>query len=218
MQLWKKTGLNKIVFTMISSDFLVVSAPGFVSPIVAVFLTTQVQGATLATVGFATTLFWVVKSAVQVPVSAYIDARRGERDDFAIMVIGTTIVSIVPLLYYFFAHEVWQVYLFETINGIGYAMQVPTWLAIFTRHIDRHREGTEWMFHSNAIGLGYAGTAALGGVLAERFGFRVIFLLVSAFLFLGSAALLAMRDEIAASDAKDGASAALAEEREKKII
>ena len=189
---------------MVYADFLLISATGFISPISAVYITTQIAGATIATVGFVTTLFWVVKSAVQIPVAAYADATSGERDDYLLMVIGSVIMAIVPLLYYFFIREVWQVFAVEALNGIGYAMSVPTWLAIFTRHIDKHRESSEWTLHSNAVGLGFAATAAIGGVLADRFGFKVLFLLLSAFTFLGIIALLYIRKEMVNSHGRDG--------------
>lgn len=213
---WRRQQVNKVVMTMVYADFLLISASGFLSPISAVYITTQIAGATLATVGFVTTLFWVVKSAVQIPVSAYADAQRGERDDFQFMIVGCIISSVVPLLYYFYVREVWQLFAVETLNGVGYALQVPTWLAIFTRHIDRHRESSEWTIHSNAIGLGFAAAAAVGGVLADRFGFRVLFLLVSAFMFMGTVALLFIKDEMLASDGHDIPQAyAISEQKEK---
>lgn len=199
--LWlKKRGVNRIVLRMVYSDFLLLSASGLVSPIIAVFLTTQIRGATLVTVGFATTIFWVVKSAVQIPVSLAADAEKGEGDDFRYMLLGSVIASLVPLLYYFFAKDVWHVFLLEALNGVGYALMVPTWLAIFTRHIDKQKENIEWTLHSNAIGLGFAAAAAMGGVLAERFGFRVIFLIVSGVMFLGTVSLLSIKEEIMDGD------------------
>lgn len=204
MAWWRKPEVNKVVLTMVYADFLLISATGFLSPIAAVFITTQIAGATVATVGFATTIFWLVKSAIQIPVSAYADAKHGEQDDYKLMLIGSVIASAVPFLYYWLAREVWHVFLFEVLNGIAYALHVPTWLAIFTRHIDKHKESSEWTLHSNAIGLGFAAAAAIGGVLAERFGLRVLFLLVSAFMFLGTAVLLVIKDDMLASDGRDG--------------
>lgn len=204
MQLFRRPGINHVVRTMVYSDFLLISGTGFLAPIAAIFITSQIKGATVATVGFVTTVYWVVKSAVQVPVAASADARRGERDDFKFLFVGALIAATVPLLY-FFATEVWHLFALEAINGVAFALQVPTWLSIFTRHIDRRRENTEWALHSNAVGLGYAAAAAIGGVLAERFGFRIIFLLVSGFMYLGAFSLLAIRRDLMDGDGADAA-------------
>jgi MFS family permease len=193
---WRKPQINKIVLTLIYSDFLFLSAGGFLTPIYAVYVTQQIHGGTVAVVGFATTIFWIVKSTVQFPVSWYADKVRGERDDFTMLVVGSVIASAVPLLYYLFAERIWHVYALEALNGVGFALAVPTWLAIFTRHIDSHRESTEWTLHSNAIGFGFAAASAVGGLMAERYGFRVIFLLVSAFMFLGTVAILWVKEEL----------------------
>lgn len=193
---WHRPKINKVVLTLIYSDFLFLSAGGFMAPIYAVYVTSQINGGTVAVVGFATTIFWMVKSIVQFPVSWYADKKRGERDDFTMMVVGSAIASTVPLLYYFFATQAWHVYALEALNGIGFALTVPTWLAIFTRHIDRRKESTEWTLHSNAIGFGFAAASAIGGLMAEKYGFRVIFLLVSAVMFLGTVCVLFVKEEL----------------------
>jgi predicted MFS family arabinose efflux permease len=56
------------------------------------------------------------------------------------------------------------------------------------------------MLHSNAIGLGFAITSAIGGVLAERFGFRVIFLVAAAMLFASVAAILPVGPKLYVTD------------------
>lgn len=202
-----KSRVNGVVLTLIYSDFLVISAAGLFEPIFAVYLTNQIHGGSLAVAGFATTVFWVTKSIVQVPVSWYVDKVRGERDDFAFMIAGALLTSAVPLLYYFFATEVWHVYILQAVNGVGYAFQVPTWLAIFTRHIDKNLESTEWMIHSNTIGLGIAVAAGFGGALADKYGIRTLFPIVSVLMALGAGVLLVARAKIIAL-ASGGQSAA----------
>jgi len=186
----KKLNFNRIIVFMIYSDLLMISATGFLSPILAVFLTNQIRGGSLAVVGFATTIFWVVKSLLQIPVSWYVDKQGNDFLTYLFMVAGAALASLVPLLYFFFARSAGQVYVLETLNGVGYALMTTTWFALFTKHIDERREATEWAMHSNAVGLGYAAAAAVGGVLADRFGFRLIFPLVSALMFAGTAMLL----------------------------
>ncbi len=199
-----KTIINKIVKTMIYSDFLLISAGGLLTPIYAIFVTKQIAGATIAAVGFTTTIYWVVKSLAQIPVSWIADKFKGEADDYAFMIAGSLLTSAVPLLYFLFATKVWHIYLLEGLNGFGAAMMVPTWLAIYGRHIDKGKENTEWTLHSNAVGFGYAAAASIGGLMAQHFGFRVIFLLVSAMMFLGTLVLVIIKQDIIESDKRNG--------------
>lgn len=188
--------VNNVVLSMVYADFLLFAAAGFLAPIYAVFITGHIGGGTLASVGFATTIFWVVKSAFQIPVALAIDKNKGEEDDYFYMMLGIVMMAAVPLLYYFFAEEMWQVYVLMAMDGFANALHVPCFLAIFTRHMDKHREGTEWMMQSNAIGLGFAAAAGIGGVIAERFGFRAILLVVSATYVLGGIALAVIRPRL----------------------
>lgn len=192
--------VNRVVMKMVYADLIFFTAAGLITPIMAVFYVDGINGGSIALAGLVTALFWVVKSAVQVPVSLYADSHKGEFDDFVMMVIGYAIAALVPFIYFLFVTEVWQVYLLEALSGVGYGLMVPTYLAMFTRHIDRQKENFEWTLHSNAVGLGYAAAAAIGGVLADRFGFRIVFLLTAIVMSLSPIVLLFIRKNLYKSD------------------
>lgn len=200
MTLFSGFKINDVIRAMVAADFLIIASTGFLAPIGAVYFSQQIVGGSIAAVGFATTIFWLSKSAFQIPVSLMADAKEGERDDFSLMIVGVVMAAAVQLGYYFFAREMWHVYVLSAVDGLAYALQVPTYLAIFTRHIDKYREGTEWMLHSNALGLGFAMAAALGGVIAERFGFRVIFLVAAIMMLSSLAVLLPIRNKLFVTD------------------
>lgn len=182
--------------TLVYTDFLFYTAAGFLSPIVAIFYAEGVSGGSIAIAGMVTALFWVVKSAVQVPVSIYGDRKKGEGDDFIMMFTGYVIISFVFLGYYLFVDQAWQVFVMEGIKAVGFGLMIPTYMAMYTRHIDKDRENTEWTLHSNAVGLGFAAAAAVGGLLAETFGFRAVFLLTFFLSLLAPVVLLIIRKEI----------------------
>ena len=80
------------------------------------------------------------------------------------------------------------------------ACVVPTWAAIFTRHIDKGREAFSWSLESTGIGFAAAFAGALGGVLAAVLGFRVVFVLVSIFGLISSSLLFLIRHQIFPQD------------------
>lgn len=165
-------------------DIMFFSAFGLIGPIFAIFVTNQIAGATVATVGFAATINLLVKALLQMPVARYIDKHKGEKDDFLFMVVGSTLISIVPFAYLFVTLPI-HLYLAQVVLGIGGALTNPGWFAIFTRHIDKGKEGTEWTLENVSIGLVSAGVAALGGIMAERFGFHNLFLIVGVLSLVG---------------------------------
>jgi MFS family permease len=176
--------VNKIIRVLVLGDIMFFSAYGLIGPIFAVFVTNQVAGATIATAGFAATINLLVRALLQMPIARYIDRHKGEKDDFIFMVAGSTLISVVPFAYFFVSTPL-HLYLAQVVLGIGGALANPGWFAIFTRHIDKNKEGTEWTLENVGVGLAAAGTAAIGGLLAQRFGFHNLFLIVGVLSLLG---------------------------------
>ncbi len=176
--------VNKIIRVLVLGDVMFFSAFGLIGPIFAIFVTNQVAGATIATAGFAATINLLVRALLQMPVARYIDRHKGEKDDFIFMVAGSTLISIVPFAYFFVITPL-HLYLAQAVLGLGGALANPGWYAIFTRHIDKNKEGTEWSLENIGVGLAAAGTAAIGGLLAQHFGFRNLFLIVGVLSLLG---------------------------------
>ncbi|MEK7087409.1 MAG: MFS transporter [Patescibacteria group bacterium] len=176
--------VNKVIRILVLGDIMFFSAFGLIGPIFAIFVTNQIAGATIATVGFAATINLLTRSLLQMPVARYIDRHKGEKDDFFFMVAGSTLISIVPFAYLFIELPI-HLYAVQVILGIGGALSNPGWYAIFTRHIDKGKEGTEWTLENIGIGLVSAGAAALGGITAERFGFYNLFLIVGILSLIG---------------------------------
>jgi MFS family permease len=184
-----KTKINKVVKIMIQADLIFVSAFGLITPIFAVFILNQIKGGDVRVIGFAAAIYWILKSLLQVPIGKYLDKNIGEKDDFYFVVIGYFLAVLVPLGY-IFSSLPWHVYGLQALYAVGMGMAIPGWAAIFTRHIDKGKEAFEWSLESTAMGLGAGITGAIGGILASKFGFNIVFILVAAGAFTGSLLLL----------------------------
>ncbi len=165
-------------------DIMFFSAFGLIGPIFAIFVTQQIIGATVVTAGFAATINLLTRALLQMPVARYIDRHKGEKDDFLFMVAGSTLISVVPFIYLFIQTPV-HLYIAQVILGIGGALANPGWYAIFTRHIDKNQESTEWTLENVGVSLAAAGAAAIGGLMAENFGFHNLFLIVGILSLIG---------------------------------
>lgn len=195
--------INKVIKTLIVSDFFLNSGWGLLSPVFAIFLVQQIatgsltEGAKIA--GFASLIYWIVKSSLQIPIGQYLDKKYGEKDDFWFMVVGTFFTGLTPFGY-LISSLTWHIYGFQVLHAFGMAMVIPSWSAIFTRHIDRGKEAFEWSIRSTSLGFGAGISGAIGGILAAIFGFKVIFVLVGAFTMLSVALLLLIQKEIASRE------------------
>ena len=181
--------INHAVRVMITSDFFVNAGFSVFAPVFAIFVTKQVQDGTLTAVGFAVAIVQIFKSILQIPIARYLDKNHGEYDDFYSLILGYALIAAVPFSY-IFATSLTHIYLIQAVYGIGLAFAIPPWYAIFSRHLDKLHESVEWSLDSVAIGIAAATSAALGGFLAQKFGFRFVFLLGGLLTIYGSYTLL----------------------------
>ena len=166
--------INKVIKILIFSDVLLLTGFGFISPIFAIFITNQIQGGNVQIVGFAAAVYWITKSSLQIPFGRYLDKVKGERDDLWFVVVGNVLAALA-VFGYIFSFLPWHIYLCQAIFSLGMAMNIPGWCAIFTRHIDKGKEAFEWSTRSTFIGIGAGIAGALGGVIAAKLGFNILF-------------------------------------------
>jgi len=192
-------GLNKVIRVLVLSDFLLQSGWGLIGPIFAIFITQQIQGGSLVSVGFIAATYWFVKSIAQPFIAHFLDVKKGERDDFKFLIYGLFLANLVPLGY-IFVTQLWHVFLLEIIRGLCMACVIPSWAGIFTRHIEKGWEAFSWSIESTGIGFAAAFAAAFGGILVTLLGFNAVFILVS-FFGLGSCLLLLLiRNQLLSKD------------------
>lgn len=135
--------ISPVVRFLTISDFLIIGGFGLITPIFAVFIVENINGGSLEVVGIATTIYLLTKSVGQIPAAILIDKIKGEKDDFWAMLLGSIIFSLVPLLYLIIDSPI-ELYLVQFFYGLVVAFTFPSWYAIFTRHIDKNKEGLEW--------------------------------------------------------------------------
>lgn len=191
--------INKVVKTLIVSDFFLQSGWGLIGPIFAIFLTQQIRGGNLEMVGLIAATYWIIKSILQPFIARYLDRNHGEMDDFKFLVVGMYIANLIPIGY-IFSFEPWHIFVLESIRAVAMACAVPTWSGIFTRHIDKNREAFSWSIESTGIGFAAGLSGALGAWLASALGFKIVFVLVSLFGLLSSSVLLFIRHAIFPKD------------------
>lgn len=172
---------------------------GLVMPILAIFFNDKIKGGGVELAGLAMTVYYLVKSVAQIPIAKVIDGHRGEQDDFWLMVAGSFLTGLAAYLY-MYASLPWHVYAIQVVHGLGGALCYPTWMAIFTRHVDKHREGWEWTFYYTTTDVGTALAAGLGGLLVAAYGYDVLFWVVGTCCMVGVFLLAMIIDEAKKGD------------------
>lgn len=184
--------MNPVIRSLIMSDIIWRGSVGFIGPIFALFISGFIEGGTVEVVGVAMSIYLFTKSIFQVPFATIMDRIRGEQVDFWFMFIGTLISALLPLAY-LIIHTPMQLYVVQFICGISAAAAFPPFMALFTKHIDKHKEGSEWGIYYTLTDLCAAGAAVIGGVMAVSFGFRTLIMMVVFVGVIGALFLLPIR-------------------------
>ncbi|MBU4579441.1 MFS transporter [Patescibacteria group bacterium] len=190
--------INPVIRLLIISDTILVGAAGLLGPIFALFIEDFIQGGDAAVAGLAAGIYLFTKSVLQIPIAHFIDRIRGEKDDFWLMFIFTILIAFIPLLYLIIDTPL-QLYIVQFILGIFTAFTFPTYMALFTRHIDKEKEGTEWGIYFTLTDLTSALLAVAGGYIATTQGFPVLIIAVVIVSFIGALLLWPIRSYIRTS-------------------
>jgi MFS family permease len=169
--------MNLVTRILVLSDFFLFFSVGLLAPIYAVFVLEKIHGSGLELIGFATAIFWISRVVSVIPLSHLMDKLKGERDEYYFMVLGTLLISSTPLIY-LFADQAWQIYTVQAINGIAFSMIIPAWRVIFTKNLNHEHVSYEWSLDDVGVGIATAISAASGALIAQRFGFNVLFIII----------------------------------------
>ncbi len=183
--------MNRVIKLLLLTSIFTDTGFGFVEPILAIFINEKVVGGSILTAGIASSIYLVTKSVIQLPFSRYVD---GHDNKVFWLKIGTCLSAVVPFIY-IFANNIYFLYLAQFVYGISSALAYPTWLALWSLHLDKKRESFEWSLYSTTTGVGTAITAAVGGAIAQFVGFRASFVVVGVLVVIGSFILMRLENE-----------------------
>jgi len=185
----KRFGINRVIRSFIISDLLIYGGWGLIGPIFGVFVLERIAGARLITIGISVGIYWIIKSIVQIPVAIYIDRHDGERDDFYALILGLVLGGFSALAY-LIPQTAIGLYVVSAVHGVAFAFYVPSWYAIFSRHLEKKHYAFDWALDSTMLGIASGVTAIVGAGIAEFVSFEAVFVAAGIFSFASVLILL----------------------------
>lgn len=183
---------NNAIKILVFGNVAVNMADGILAPIFAIFVTQKIAPGSVSVVGYAIAIYWLVKSTIQLPLARYLDKNDGEKLGYIALLIGGAMYAAMPLLY-MLIRTPFQLYLLQLGYALAASLYVVPWASLFTRHVDKFRISFEWSLNSSSLGFGLMTASALGGYIAENFGFNYVFILASLFNLTGFITFLFLR-------------------------
>lgn len=186
---------NRIIKYLVLSDLLFWAGWGLITPIFSIFIIEKIDGGTIFVAGMAAAVYWTLRSAFRIPIGMFLDRHPAERDDYLFLTAGLFIAALTPLAF-IFAKVPWHIYVIQAVHALAMAISLSGWSAIFTRHIDKGKEATEWGLDATSVGVGMGISGALGGWAATQFGFQIVFASVSSLGLVSVFLLLCLKNDI----------------------
>lgn len=187
--------INRVTRNFIFADLLLFAGWGLLSPLMSVYVVQNIQGATLVTVGTLATIYWAVRSLVQIPIAILIDRTSGEKDDIYVLVTGLLMIS-VSAFWLHFIETIDQLFVYQAFHALGFGFYAASWSAIFSRHIDGGRAAFYWSLDHTVLGIATGVAGLIGGYVAQKFGFNSIFTMVGILSFLSASIIFFVPDII----------------------
>ena len=111
------------------------------------------------------------------------------------MFVFSILSALIPL-FYLVVHTPLQLYIVQFALGLFTAFTYPAFMAIFTRHIDKNKECTEWGLYFTLTDTTSAILAVVGGYIAVSSGFPILIGIVVLLSVIGALFLLPIKNYI----------------------
>ncbi len=190
-----KIEINRTLKYLILADLAFWSGWGLVTPVFAIFIANHIIDGSAVVAGIAYGIYWTVKSLLQYPVGVFLDKNAGDRDDYTFLITGFLVAALIPLGYAFSEYS-WQIYILQFFYGTAMAMAAAGWRALFTRSIDKGKEGSQWSLDDALLGFGQGMFGLMSGLAVFYFGFQLTFLVCSFLGIISVLFLLRLRRDI----------------------
>lgn len=175
--------INPLVKSFIISEAFLWSAWNFFAPIFAIFVASTIKGGSIEFAAMAFSAHLIARVLTELVESKYLP-KASERQKIKITIIGLLLMSFsyVGLA---FSSEIFHVFLFYSFAGIGIGIASPAKNSLFSTHLDKNKESSEWGLYDAVVLIGAALATALGGFIAAQYGFKTLFILSAVLNLIG---------------------------------
>jgi len=174
--------VDPIVKAFIISETILWSSWNAVMPIFAIFVANKIPGGNTEIAASSFSSYLVSRVIFELFSGRYL-LKSSEFKKFVISIIGIIIVSL-SYLGFAFTNNIFQIYLFYILIGVGVGIASPAKSCLFSCNLDKNKESIEWSVYDAIVFIGMALSATVGGFVATIYGFGFLFIIVSIMTFV----------------------------------
>jgi len=176
----KLLSLNKPLKILLFTNALIRISAAMLAPIYALFV--KKIGGDLIDASLGGGIYALVAGLMTIISGRFSDKVK---ENELILVLGYSIMGIGFLLY-FWINSIIFLFIVQAIIAIGEALYLPVFDALYTKHIDKNKTGSQWGLRESMNYFVIALGAIIGGGLASFFGFQTMFILMAFLCFVSA--------------------------------
>lgn len=169
--------MNAVVKAFIISEIFLWSSWNAIIPIFAIFAATKIPGGNTEIAASSFSAYLIVRVIFELISGRYL-SRSTDIRKFTISIVGIILISL-GYLGFAMTKNVSSLFLFYGVIGTGLGIASPAKNSLFSSHLDKDKEVTEWSIYDGFVFMGMAMAATIGGFVANRYGFTFLFYLVA---------------------------------------
>lgn len=167
--------INPLVKAYIVSESLVWSAWNFVIPIFAVYIVNDIQGGDIETAAMGYSVYLVGRVIFELLCGKFLAKSKDSRK-LGVAAAGLFFMTIGYIIF-IVSTTLLHVYIGYLFLGVGMGIAAPAKNSLFSMHLDKNKEATEWGIADGTQFMCMALAATLGGFIAGYFGFMTLFVM-----------------------------------------
>jgi MFS family permease len=166
---------NSIVKAFIISEVFLWSSWFSILPLLGVFVVDSVPGGNLqlAATGYSV---YLISRVISELISGKMMVGTTDTKRIYITILGLLIGSI-GIFGFAVSSSILILFISFIITGFGIGIASPPKNSLFSSHLDKNKETTEWGVYDAVVFICIALSTALGGFIATEYGFRAFFIL-----------------------------------------
>jgi sugar phosphate permease len=171
---------NRAIKILLGVNAAVLFAGAMLSPIYAIYV--EKVGGDLLDASIAVGIFAFITGVVSLISGYYTDKVKQNE---LIIALGFMILGI-GYFFYLLVDSVWSLFYVQVVIGIGQAISSPSYDAVYSKHLDGNKSGRQWAAWESMAYITTAAGAIIGGIIATKFGFNSVFVIMSSLSLLSA--------------------------------
>lgn len=167
--------INPFVKAYIISELFLWSAWNFITPIFAIFIITDIHDGNVEVAAASYSVYLISRVIFELLIGRFLASTR-DKIKLLYSIIGILLMSF-SYIGFSLSENILSVFIFYTLLGAGLGIASPAKNSLFSIHLDKNKETSEWGIADGAVFICMALATAFGGLFVHQFGFRPLFII-----------------------------------------